>query len=149
MNYLRKQIDETDEAAARINLSQKEDVRTAALDTPASKMRVLPTPQCDWCADGVPLYVYASSRTSTGEFRQCWRWMACAKCNRDIENGNWSALERRVRARFKQFFGAKLAEIGKDRPVPESLIDEAVRASLSEFHLYVITCKPVSGREAR
>lgn len=145
MNYLRKPVDQIDEQAARANLSGKQDARTAPEGTPATEMRIAPTPQCDWCADGVPLYVYASSRMSTGEFRQCWRWMACLKCNRDIENGNWAALERRARARFKLFLGDRMAAMFKGRPVPESLITEAVKTSLADFQLYAVTLNETGG----
>lgn len=135
MTYMRKQIDSTDETHARENLSTRVDARVSEAD--ASQGRILPVPQCDFCADAVPCYIYAAERMSTGEARRCWRWMACTKCARMIEHGNWDALNRRVVARFKKFFAAKYEAQFRGK-VTDGMIHEAVTESLQQFHNYVV-----------
>jgi hypothetical protein len=139
MKYLKKLVPAADLDALRINLSVKEDALTADPGLPdyVQRVRHSPEPVCDWCADAAPVYVYAASRTSAGEAARCWRWLACERCNRMIENGNWDALERRVAARFTKFFAAKLESRYKGG-VSASLISEAVHSSLKQFHDYAI-----------
>ena len=125
MPYLRKQVDNeaTEAARAAIALLDKD-----------KRISPSPDPVCDWCTDGVPIWVYASRRMASGEYRECWRWMACLRCSRAVENGNWDVLHRRVAARFKKYFFAK----HPGTSVSDALVDEAVAESLKQFELYAI-----------
>ncbi len=60
------------------------------------KAKLYPDPVCDICGSDVPVVVYAANRMSTGEVRECWRWTACQRCSRDIDNDNWEAIRRRL-----------------------------------------------------
>ena len=54
-----------------------------------------PTPQCDFCSHDQPTVSYAANRLSTGEVRDCWRWLACAGCHDAITRNDFKSLERR------------------------------------------------------
>jgi len=134
MKYLKQAVPAADIDTLRINLSVKEDALTADPKAPGYVQRVRhsPEPVCDWCADAAPVYAYAASQLSTGEAGRCWRWLACERCSRMVDNGNWDALERRTAARFKKHFAEKLGNVS------DALINEAVRHSLNQFHKYAI-----------
>jgi hypothetical protein len=132
--YLKKPIDEEATDAMLINLSVREK-------------RLRPDPACDWCGDP-PAVVYAASQTTAGEKVQCWRWAACSRCERMIDNGNWEAITRKVTARFKRYFTAKL-ELQYGSAVPDDLIQKAVQHSLKQFHDYaVLHMSPGGGKTA-
>ena len=83
MSYLKKLLS-----------AEELDAMRKRLATRAEKL--YPDPVCDICGSEEPHWVYASQRMSTGEVRECWRWTACPRCSRDIDNGNWDAIKRRL-----------------------------------------------------
>ena len=58
------------------------------------------TPQCDFCSHDTPIVSYAAKRMSTGEVRECWRWLACEKCHDAITRNDFKAVERRSASAF-------------------------------------------------
>ena len=138
MNYVKKPTDREWEEATRINLSTKEDKRIPGASSDPLQTRILPVPQCDFCADAEPVVVYAATRTTDGRDVPCWRWAACKRCDRAVTNDNWGSLQRYMTSRFKQFFAARMGVEFKGRPVPDSLVMDAVAHSLDSFHQYAI-----------
>jgi len=115
MTYRKKTLDAVDLDNARVHLSVQE-------------RKLSPEPVCDFCGDP-PRVVYASSRMSTGVFMECWRWMACGRCERLVDANDWGSVQRRVVGRFKKFF---------PMDVSDTTITLAVRAALDEFHEYAV-----------
>ncbi len=110
MAYLKKQLDEKDRDSMRINLS-------------VQPKKISPEPVCDFCGANHPLVVYAASRMSTGEIRNCWRWTAC---------GQWREVELRIENwLLRSYKDANL-------PIPKDLLQLAVKASLEQFHKYAL-----------
>ena len=143
--YLKKPITEQALDLQRVNLSVMKDGASpdTPLGTPAHEQRLSPEPLCDWCGGPDPVTTYAASRMSNGDPRQCWRWNACAACERLVDKNHWDVLERRVTARFKLFLGARMeAQMGQ---VPEHVITEAVQSSLREFHDYAVRVMEAGG----
>jgi hypothetical protein len=125
MTYLKKELDAQALAAIRVNLSTRDQ-------------KLSPEPVCDWCGEAEPVVVYASKRMANGRFQQCWRWIACPRCERMIERENWDALRRRVTARFKKFYGAKLENRFGQGAISDDLIQDSVKVSLDAFFEYGI-----------
>jgi hypothetical protein len=135
VKYLKKQLDARAIDTIRINLSTQGE-------------KLSPEPVCDWCGEDAPEFAYASKRMASGEWQACWRWLACKRCDRMIENENWDALERRTKARFKKLFGAKMqnefkGEVSEDL-ISSAVISSAVKVSLDAFHEYGIQIKPTT-----
>lgn len=55
-----------------------------------------PNPQCDFCSDDNPTVHYAAHRLTSGEVKDCWRWLACARCHDDITANDFKSIERRI-----------------------------------------------------
>ncbi len=138
MNYFKKPFDHESDENVRRNLSTMEDARIPGSDTRLGHGRVLPVPQCDWCGEAEPVVVYAAKRTTDGRSVPCWRWATCERCDKAVMHDNWDALQRRMASQFKKFFTARLAVEYPGRPVPDSLINEAIAHSLDDFHQYAI-----------
>lgn len=119
MAYLKKQLDEKDRDNMRINLS-------------VQPKKISPEPVCDFCGSNHPRVVYAASRMSTGEIRNCWRWTACGVCESLIDSGQWREVELRIENwLLRSYKDANL-------PIPKDLLQLAVKASLEQFHKYAL-----------
>ena len=81
--YAKKLLNEKDLDAMRIALS--------VLD-----LKLGPEPCCDFCGYTPPMYVFSSSRMSTGEYRRCWRWCACLSCSRYIDAGQFEPIKDKI-----------------------------------------------------
>jgi hypothetical protein len=72
------------------------------------------TPQCDFCAHDQPIVTYAAHRMTTGEVRECWRWLACPACHEAITSNDFKTIERRTASVFaspgtQETFAVKMA----------------------------------------
>jgi hypothetical protein len=100
--YKRKTLTEVDldniriELSARQTLIAENDLDNIQVLRATRKFKLHDDPVCDFCGDHHPLYCYASSRTSTGEYRECWRWCACADCADAVEAMDWGHLEKKI-----------------------------------------------------
>ena len=122
MVYVREPLTTADVDQLRVNLS--------------SQVRKLsPDPVCDFCGDPHPVWRYAANRMSTGEWRACWRWLACDGCGVAIEAGEWATVESRVREKLRQM--VKVFGPGASAMLTESILTKSVRAALEMFHEYV------------
>jgi hypothetical protein len=118
--YLKKFLTEKATDAARIALSVRD--RKWSSD-----------PVCDFCADPKPIVIYASSRSSTGENGQVWRWTACETCEKLIDIDQWSAIQDRMMLVLRRRASMR------DTPAP--LLRQAVMHTLAEFHRYAVRRK--------
>lgn len=119
MAYLKKPLDTAGRDAMRINLS-------------VQPKKISPEPVCDFCGSKNPLVVYASSRMSTGEIQNCWRWTACGVCETLIDSEQWREVELRIENRLIQAYREVNLQI------PEDLIHLAVKMALEQFHRYAL-----------
>jgi Fe-S-cluster-containing hydrogenase component 2 len=74
----------------------KEDIEKMKEALRQNSMKLKKTPCCDFCGSDAIKYVYASQQMSTGEYQQCWRWVACWECATYVENKNWEVIEQRI-----------------------------------------------------
>lgn len=91
--------------------------------------RLSDEPVCDFCGSDAPMFVYASTRMSTGEQRACWRWLACSKCADAIEHARWFTLRDRVIDRLKTMLPADM---------PTQALIRTVERTLLEFHVTAV-----------
>lgn len=117
MKYLKKRLDEEGTDMMRINLSVRERKLSAE-------------PVCDFCGDEHPVFVYASTRMSTGETQQCWRWCACEICSTAIDVEDWNTVESRLIRRLSDL----LPSLMRGSP----LILKSVKYALEDFKHYVV-----------
>lgn len=87
---------------------------------------------CDFCTMDHPIVVYAASRMSTGEIRDCWRWAACRECAELIESEAWIRLKDRMVAVLRYGFRQRGILI------PLSLAETAIEHALIEFFIWAI-----------
>ncbi len=114
--YLKKELSTTAIDDIRISLS----VQTRKLS---------PEPVCDFCGRETPIYVYAATKMSTGEERDCWRWCACLGCSTLIDLNDWDALRARVAFKLQEMVPG----------IPKKLATQAVDLALAQFHEYAVT----------
>ena len=114
MPYLKKQLD-----GMRIDLYTQ-------------PKKISPEPVCDFCGSENPLVVYASSSMSTGELRNCWRWAACGVCEALVDRDQWREVELRIENRLIWIY--RVTRL----PIPEDLIQYAVKGALNDFHRHAI-----------
>ena len=112
--YLKKRLDETAVDNMRINLSVQQH-------------KLGSEPVCDFCGQAETIWVYGSHRMSTGQVIDCWRWAACAKCSRLVDNNNWDAIASRVSSRLNQILR-----------IPAYQCKVAAMFALQEFHKFAI-----------
>lgn len=85
--------------------------------------------RCDFCGSKHPIMKYSASQLSTGEVRQCWRWLACQACHSVIEANDYKQLSRRI-----------LGGLGIKHP---SMVHTGIaNAALMEFRTYAIELNP-------
>lgn len=78
---------------------------------------------CDFCGEPHPIFVYAATRMSTGEVKECWRWCACWKCYLLVETNDWDAIRKQL-----------VEWMRKVTPhVPRHLAEQAAHKSFQEF----------------
>ena len=58
------------------------------------------SPQCDFCSGANPEFMYAASRTTAGEIRDCWRWCARRECHAAITANDYKKLYERAASLF-------------------------------------------------
>lgn len=98
--FLWRHITDADRASYLVNLAQlPENMRW--------KGRA--TPQCDFCADSKPIVVYAASKMTSGEVKDCWRWLACQACHDAITRNDFDAMEKRAARVFAAGMDGKTA----------------------------------------
>lgn len=96
--------------------------------------KIASEPVCDFCGDPHPVVVYRASKMSTGQLTPCWRWCACEACEEAVDRDDWKYIRKKVEARLLVVFGHMMPT----KP-PKSLVSEAVRKSLDQFHEAAIT----------
>lgn len=85
---------------------------------------------CDFCAEFEPSYVYRATRMSTGEDRPCWRWCACVRCSRLIDDDNWDSMLEVIASRV-----ATMPGLGS---IPLEAIRTAVRTMMKDFQQFAV-----------
>ena len=123
MAYVKELLTAADMDQLRVNLSRR-------------KVKLSPDPVCDFCGDTHPVWRYAATRMSTGEWQRCWRWLACGPCSNAVDSGDWLVVGRRVRKKLRTMvtvivMGGDGAEL-----FTEPILTASVRAVLREFHEY-------------
>lgn len=114
--YLWREITDSDRAAILVNLAQLPE---------AMRWNGSTTPQCDFCSDSKPIVTYGASRMTTGEVKDCWRWLACAECHAAITRNDFIALEDRA---VKKIIGT----IGHNHS--RKTLQFAIKMALLRFH---------------
>lgn len=112
--------------------------------TPQVQMDVLPTliqrhPRykdticCDFCGDDSPIYVYRTTRFSSGERvplgTVALRWAACKLCSVAVDKDDWEDIARRLRPRLNVVLGKKIGMI----IAPERLVRAAIQRAIDDF----------------
>jgi len=120
MAYVKALLTPVDIAQLRVNLSTQ-------------PMKLSDEPVCDFCGSTRPEWRYAATRMSTGEARECWRWLACDQCGTAIEMGMWLVVESRVRGKLREM--VKVMGDGAEL-FTEAILTKSVRAALDQFHEY-------------
>lgn len=110
--YLKRELDAIDLAQVAHTLQQY----------PGPKLGVGPV--CDFCGDAVPKFQYAAKRMSTGEWRDCWRWLACLECSELVDAEKWDEVKLRIKASLVAVYGVT---------APDRLIDKAVEESFKQL----------------
>jgi hypothetical protein len=114
VTYDREPLNAADLDSMRINLS----VQPAKLH---------PEPCCDFCGNTHPVYKYASKRMSTGQWRHCWRWLACEDCDQAIQAGEWNRIISKIVAWLQQ-----------KMPIAQPMAQLAAVTAMKDFDRYVI-----------
>jgi hypothetical protein len=111
IRYLKKPYTEDDEERLTRNLQSQ-------------PLRLADVPVCDFCGGPSPVTIYGSIRMSTGESRRCWRWCACAECEKLVDTNDWDKLRVKVVDRLKTML---------PRSIPREALTNAVMAVLGIF----------------
>jgi hypothetical protein len=104
----------------------KEDIDTIRQNLLHRRVKLSNEPCCDFCGDSSPIWQYAAIRMSTGEYRECWRWLACVDCADAIESDEMGRIEDKLILWLEKKFPE----------VSQSVLRLIVRHALQEFHLY-------------
>jgi hypothetical protein len=70
-----------------------ETIEALRLNLSFNPNKMSPEPVCDFCADSKPTTQYAAWQMSTGEVRDCWRWVLCDRCSALVNHNQWHAVE--------------------------------------------------------
>jgi hypothetical protein len=114
MPYLKQSLSDEITDTLRANLSVREKKLSAE-------------PVCDFCGDH-PVVIYAASRMSTGQIRQCWRWCACPTCERLVDSDQWAEVQNRLISKLMKMLPG----------MPRKLVASAAGVSLHEFIRYAV-----------
>ena len=114
--FLWREITDADRAAYLVNLAQLPETM---------RWKGRATPQCDFCSNTSPIVTYAANKLTTGEVKDCWRWLACKECHAAITRNDFDALEQRA---YKCLSGAV-----SDRHLKKTVMF-SIKLALLKFH---------------